>query len=271
MLPLRTEKTLEWIKENTISNAGVRAWPGGPAYPEVTGYLIPTLLKYGENELAQQYANWLISIQRDNGSFPGLDGQVSRIFDTAACVEGLVFFNMERAELARNWIKSYAGFEGKLPEFPGGEYQFYTIRANWIAGIPISYELPHFHGRLHYIAYALEGLSHFEEYKEYVGQLLRDLKKDVFLHGLVPYSFTGENYLYATDVCATAQLAILMLQYEVDAHEQIEAIRNVILPNGGVPQAGAFSLEIAWGAKFYLDLAYVLNTIGSIDNGRLGD
>jgi malonyl-CoA O-methyltransferase len=50
-------------------------------YPEVTGYLVPTLLNYGEKELAKRLVNWLICIQRANGSYTNHQG-VAHIFDT---------------------------------------------------------------------------------------------------------------------------------------------------------------------------------------------
>jgi len=36
-------------------------------YPEVTGYLIPTLLEWGEHRLAYQYATYLVKTQNEDG------------------------------------------------------------------------------------------------------------------------------------------------------------------------------------------------------------
>ena len=59
------DRTLEWIKNNTIDNSGITVTTKRRyIYPEVTGYYIPTLLLWGEKELALSYAKYLCSIQR---------------------------------------------------------------------------------------------------------------------------------------------------------------------------------------------------------------
>ena len=92
LLSLRTDqaiKTLDFVKGLELETGGIRGWEGSRAYPEVSGYLIPTLLDYGEQDLATRIADWLVHIQNDDGSFPDMDGQ-KRSFDTAAVMEGLV-------------------------------------------------------------------------------------------------------------------------------------------------------------------------------------
>jgi hypothetical protein len=61
-------RALSWIRENRLPGGGIRVETGHPhAYHEVTGYLIPTLLAYGEEELATDFAEWLICIQGADG------------------------------------------------------------------------------------------------------------------------------------------------------------------------------------------------------------
>jgi malonyl-CoA O-methyltransferase len=57
-------------------------------YPEVTGYLIPTLLEWGEHDLAKQYALWLCTVQNDDGSWNDPYG-TPYTFDTGQAVKGL--------------------------------------------------------------------------------------------------------------------------------------------------------------------------------------
>jgi hypothetical protein len=68
------------------------------AYPETTGYIIPTLLKIAQREdnvLLAEYAlscaDWLCSIQLGNGSFPGgVGGELPpNVFDTGQIIFGL--------------------------------------------------------------------------------------------------------------------------------------------------------------------------------------
>src|SRR5206468_355229 len=79
-LPMRA---LQWIRTNEMSTGGIRVQSGhANAYPEVTGYLIPTLLQCGERELVLRLTRWLLAIQREDGSFPDPDAGRSYIFDT---------------------------------------------------------------------------------------------------------------------------------------------------------------------------------------------
>lgn len=78
---------LEWIHRNTINGVCVSN-KDRTEYPEVTGYLIPTLLEWGEHDLARQYAAWLCSVQNRNGSWNGSDGK-EYTFDTGQVLKGL--------------------------------------------------------------------------------------------------------------------------------------------------------------------------------------
>ncbi len=71
-------------------------------YPETTGYIIPTLIEYGKFagrpdciEVALRQANWIMSLQYDDGGLPGshiIDGRrlFPSIFNTAQMILGLV-------------------------------------------------------------------------------------------------------------------------------------------------------------------------------------
>src|SRR5688572_1332740 len=82
------KKTLNFLRSLQKENGAFRGWPDGPEYPEITGYLIPTLLQWGEVEMAVRAAEYLAIAQNKDGSWNGVDG-VPAAFDTAACVEGL--------------------------------------------------------------------------------------------------------------------------------------------------------------------------------------
>jgi len=81
---------LEWLRRNELPSGGIRAFSGSSkAYPEVTGYLIPTLMKAGECDLALRLSEWLVRIQREEGAFLGLDGR-AYVFDTGQALRGLL-------------------------------------------------------------------------------------------------------------------------------------------------------------------------------------
>ena len=67
-LSKKTELAIQWLKENSLEidqqrRAIATTTKLKYGYPEVTGYLIPTLIAWGERDLAAKYANWIISIQ----------------------------------------------------------------------------------------------------------------------------------------------------------------------------------------------------------------
>ncbi len=73
-------------------------WGWSRAYPETTGYLIPTLLAWGDwrqdercLELARQWAEWLVGLQQREGFWAGgvVGGQQPSVFNTAMIVDGL--------------------------------------------------------------------------------------------------------------------------------------------------------------------------------------
>lgn len=101
----RTYATLKWV-ERSIKVTGHKGsagyfhlWRGwSPAYPETTGYLIETLFDYVEYLKEEKYkslaiacADWLCSIQRPDGAFPGGLGEAGEpvVFDTGQILFGL--------------------------------------------------------------------------------------------------------------------------------------------------------------------------------------
>ena len=78
------EKALIWIEKNSINHSGICVNSSTPEtiYPEVTGYYIPTLLNWGERERAIKFADYLIKIQNDDGSWNAPGSSTPYTFDT---------------------------------------------------------------------------------------------------------------------------------------------------------------------------------------------
>ncbi len=84
-------KAVKWIQENTISGKGIINSTNLPEpYPEVAGYYIPTLLRWGFRDLALTYAKWLCGIQKPDGSWYDTMDQHPYVFDTAQILKGLL-------------------------------------------------------------------------------------------------------------------------------------------------------------------------------------
>jgi len=106
------QRALEWLRRNTLGDGGVRVHSNHKsAYPEVTGYFVPTLLAYGENGRARKAVEWLLSIQHPSGAWPDPDAGKEHIFDTGQVLRGMVcFLNdarvRESARKACQWLYS---------------------------------------------------------------------------------------------------------------------------------------------------------------------
>lgn len=87
-------KTLSWIVEHTIQEQCGKAIISdtrcSKGYPEVTGYYIPTLIRIGQRDLASDYVRWLLSIQKDDGSWYDTMDTSPYVFDTGQILKGLL-------------------------------------------------------------------------------------------------------------------------------------------------------------------------------------
>ena len=90
-LERRIKLAIDWLRVNSVEGAGiiVKSTERVP-YPEVTGYLIPTLIDYHLNDLAERYADWLISSQARDGYWSDPSGRYPCLFDTGQIFRGLV-------------------------------------------------------------------------------------------------------------------------------------------------------------------------------------
>lgn len=82
---------MRWIKNNTINNKGITVTDlKRQIYPEVTGYYIPSLIQWGERGLAKAYAEYLCSVQKEDGSWYDSDNHAPYVFDSAQILKGLL-------------------------------------------------------------------------------------------------------------------------------------------------------------------------------------
>lgn len=99
-------KAIEWIKRNSINGNGITTTSKQQIiYPEVTGYYIPTLLQWGERELAVSYAKYLCSIQKADGSWYDSYDKEPYVFDSAQILKGLLSIREILPEVDSNIIR----------------------------------------------------------------------------------------------------------------------------------------------------------------------
>lgn len=115
---------IEWIQKKSVEGGGIiNNSKLQRSYPEVTGYYIPTLMRWGYRELAISYAEWLCSIQKADGSWYDTMDEAPYIFDSAQILKGLlsirsIYSNKQVIDTAIvkgcDWILSCMTVEGRL-------------------------------------------------------------------------------------------------------------------------------------------------------------
>ena len=89
--PAIYRKAVQWVHEHTAQGAGIiNNTALQLPYPEVTGYYIPSLLRWGYRDLAIGYAKWLCAIQKEDGSWYDTEDRAPYVFDTAQILKGLL-------------------------------------------------------------------------------------------------------------------------------------------------------------------------------------
>ncbi len=115
------EKAIGWIKKYSLERGGIfLSSATNLSYPEVSGYFIPTLLKWGYRELALSYAKWLCTIQKDDGSWYDTEDSAPYVFDSAQILKGLLAIREllpevdEHIRRGCDWILSNMESDGRL-------------------------------------------------------------------------------------------------------------------------------------------------------------
>ena len=115
------QKAVGWIKNHRIPNSGIVVHHKTKTVtPEVTGYIIDTLYRVGEKELAFDLAKWEASIQAPDGSIPAPGTDVPYSFDTAMLIRGFLAVVDELPEIESNlrracdYVDSYIDPDGKV-------------------------------------------------------------------------------------------------------------------------------------------------------------
>lgn len=85
------QRAIDWVHRGTVDGQAIICNTDKRlGYPEVTGYYIPTLLRWGYRESAVSFAKWLCDIQKPDGSWYDTDDESPYIFDTAQILKGLL-------------------------------------------------------------------------------------------------------------------------------------------------------------------------------------
>ena len=288
---------LQWIKNNELATGGIRVHSKHEdGYPEVSGYLVPTLLHFGEKELAKRLVNWLICIQRANGSYTNHQG-VPYIFDTGQvlraflairhlCPQSLEAARRSAKFLYRSFVNNGEGGFGKqyskdIPETvllyvlqPFIEVAELINKPKYVTAAEkcIDFYCRHSDflkiGTLtHFLAYELEALIDLDR-KDLAIPVLEALK--------VKQSDSGAVRAEAASawVCVPGLAQLAVCWYKIGDYEPADRALSWLeehqQSSGGFPgsvgrKADYFpNVELPWAVKYYLD-AHRLRVVSFID------
>jgi hypothetical protein len=148
-------RVVGWIQHAQRADGGIPAYYSlltgySNSYPEVTGYIIPTLYDFSHltkdaaaKLSAERATNWLLSLQMANGAFPaGLEhhGAQPSIFNTGQILQGLVRAHLETgnartfqsANAAGDWLGEVQQSDGSWSgpaAYQGVSHTYYSMVA----------------------------------------------------------------------------------------------------------------------------------------------
>lgn len=282
-----TEKALNWIRWHEMPSGGIRVHSRHQAaYPEVTGYIIPTLLDHGARDLARRLAQWLVSVQRPEGAFTDPDFGKPNVFDTGQALRGLLAilklepYFLQAVRRAAGYLcaqmidRGTGGFgtryDGVISEgihlyalpplieaAEALQQPGYRMAAEQCADFYFKQGCAFQLSTLtHFLAYELEAaidLGHPERAKPALDALRASQRSDGSVPGVPDASWVCTPGLAQLAICwyklgesAPADRAMRYL----DAHQKRD---GGFL--GSYGKGGAYfpDVELAWAAKFYLD------------------
>lgn len=237
---------VNWIKRNTIEGHAIICNTGKKkGYPEVTGYYIPTLIRWGYRDMAIKYAEWLLNIQKQDGSWYDTDDQAPYIFDTAQILKGLlavwdIYPDKKAVEQAIvrgvDWILSCMTQEGRL---------ITPDETCWGDNKDMCSELIH----LYCLSPIIEAGNrlHNEEYGQKAKRILEYYKNNYY-EKIMNFSLLSHFYAYVMeslvdlgeiDMAREAMQKIVKLQKKTGA---VPAYNNV----DWVCSTGLFQFSLVW-------------------------
>jgi malonyl-CoA O-methyltransferase len=288
-------RALAWIDRHSVPQAGIAQTDRRPQpYPEVTGYLIPTLIQMGERERALSYACWLTRVQSPEGWIPGPDGR-AYTFDTGQALKGFLACLDWMPDLAANirraadWIVSQVRSTGEVttPHLDGwtfpdgsvippeiqvnilpplgeagkrlGELRYLRACDQGVAFYMMKPDLVQFATLSHFHAYVLEGLADlglFDLARQGMEQVKSHQRKD----GAVP-ARPGIRW-----VCVPALAQYAVIWYRLGDREPADRamrfLERVQSKSGGFHGSVGFGAtysadeEVSWAIKYFLDAYY---------------
>lgn len=242
------QKAIHWIMNHSIEGKGIICNTNlQKSYPEVTGYYIPSLLRWGYRELACSYARWLCSIQKPDGSWYNTENTAPYIFDTAQVLKGLLAIRevVPQEIISQVDTHIFSGCEWIFAQMQeDGRLVTPTTNA-WGTNRDVCDEVIH----IYCLSPLLEAAELFEKpsYREKALRIWAYYKKN-YQEKIMNFSLLSHFYAYLIE-------ALLDIGEEDMAREAMHKMEAYQKPNGAVPayhhcdwvcSTGLFQLALVW-------------------------
>lgn len=290
-------RSINWVKNNSIKNEGiVVSSRKRVSYPEVTGYMIPTLLSWGQKDLAIQYSNWLVSIQNEDGSWTDSSGKVSYTFDSGQILKGLISILPYNSHVEKSLLKGCTWLAAQIREdgsistpdksswgLPGNKVVSENIH---LYCLEVLKQVGHSYGMQNYLDLVKKSLNHYlnkpnltefntlSHFHAYVLEALVDLGEEeiarVAMKKIEGYQKSNGSIPAYNDVdwiCSTAVAQYAVIWFKLGdlgpARRAIKYLMGIQNNSGGF--YGSYGLnsnyfrkqEISWANKYFLDAYYL--------------
>lgn len=237
------DRALNWIKNNTLDGCGITVTSKEKyIYPEVTGYYIPSLLQWGERDLAIAYAKYLCAIQKEDGSWYDSKDIAPYVFDSAQILKGLVAIRDILPEADAHIIKGCDWILSNMQ--PNGRLTTPSKDA-WGNDEDYCSELIHLYcltpirdaGKLFNMPEYIEAVNNITAY--YIREKRERIESFSLLSHFYAYVMEGLLDLGEVSLCRTAMQQLERYQNKKGA---IPALRNV----PWICSTGMFQLALVW-------------------------
>lgn len=305
-----SEMAIDWIFKHTFHSERIDAKAISVStqvkepYPEVTGYLVPTLEKYHCGDLSDHYCEYLSHIQNPDGSFNAPSKDIPFAFDTAQIIRGfLTDYNIYKEQIIKacDWIISNSSSSGQLPIPKDSSWNMgkrgTVPEAVHIYALPpikqagelldkpkyikfaeksVKYYLPspdqlilwnQDNMLLHFYCYIVDGLIDMYRINE-AKDMLDQLKKSLQPAGGLP-AYHNVNWICSPGL-AQAAICFYKIGDKETANKLLDFMCMLQNPSGGFfgsygPEADYFpTAEISWATKFFLDAWHMIK----LENGK---
>ena len=235
-------KAVGWIKDKIVDNKGIINRTGlDKPYPEVTGYFIPSLIRWGYRDIAISFAKWLCEIQKPDGSWYDTEDKQPYIFDSAQILKGLLSARHLYPEVDMNirkgcdWILSNMEENGRLPSPRENDFGDEKTFAEFI--------------HIYCLSPLVEAgeILNIPEYREKAYRILYYYKEHVY-DKIMNFSLLSHFYAYIME-------GLLDMGEEKMVRQAMENISCLQKENGSIPgysnvgwicSTGLFQMALVW-------------------------